>query len=195
MSPRPLPLLARHALPLALLALFAIAALLPALTPLLRWQRDLPQSGEWYRLLSGHIVHANIRHTLANALALAALWLLFRRALPIRLWLLATLFCALAISALLFTTGVDWYVGFSGVLHGLLVLALCRDARLTTPLRALLLGAVAIKIGVEQLIGGDSGDWLQIAVVSEAHLFGALSGAAIAAVASIRDRNATARRG
>ncbi len=184
-----------HALPLSLLALFAIAATLPELTPLLRWQRDMPASGEWYRLLSGHIVHANARHALANALALAALWLLFHRALSPRLWLLATPLCALAVGALLFATGVDWYVGFSGVLHGLLVLALCRDPRLTRPLRTLLLGAVAVKIGVELIAGGDSGDWLGIAVVSEAHAFGALGGALLAALASaVSGRGATAGR-
>ena len=188
MSSRLLHVLLRHALPLVLLALIIVAACRPQLTPLLRWQRDMATSGEWYRLLSAHFVHANLRHTVANALALIALWLLFGRALSQRLWLLATPICAVTISALLFTTHVEWYVGFSGVLHGLLVLALCRDRRLRSAQRALLLGAVALKIAVEQLLGSDSGDWLQIDVISDAHLFGALSGAAVAAALALRER-------
>lgn len=188
----------RHTLPLLLIALFCAGAALPELTPALRWQRDALLGGEWYRLLSGHLVHANPRHAMANGLALALLWLLFQRALSLRMWLLAIPACAVAISALLFATPIDWYVGFSGVLHGLLVLALLRDPRLTAATRTLLLAAVAIKIGVELLLGTDSGAWLQVSVVREAHLFGALSGAAIAAVVSattaLRDRNATARR-
>lgn len=185
----------RHLLPLLLMAQFIAIATRPELTPLLRWQRAAILHGEWFRLISAHFVHANLGHAVANALALLVLWSLFQRALPLWQWLLAIPLCALLISALLFTTGIDWYVGFSGVLHGLLVLALCRDGRLSWPLRALLLAAVAMKIGAEQVFGADSGEWLNIDVVSEAHLFGALSGAAIAALLlAVSGRSATARR-
>ena len=183
----------RHLLPTALAILFIALALHPALTPLLRWQRDALAHGEWYRLLSAHFVHANLRHAAANALALLTIWVLFESAVTLWVWVLSILLCALAISALLFATDVAWYVGFSGVLHGMLVLALCRDRRLQIALRAVLLGAVAAKIGAERLLGTDSGHWFHIVVISQAHLFGALTGAAIAAVLTMIDRLTAAR--
>lgn len=178
----------RHLLPILLAALFIALATRPELVPLLSWRHDALANGEWYRLLSGHFVHANMRHAVGNALALIALWLLFQRALALWLWVLAILINALAISALLFATDVGWYVGFSGVLHGLLVLAVCRDPRLPAGLRALLLGAVAVKLCAEQLFGTDTGRWFHIAVISQAHLFGALTGGAIAAVLAVASR-------
>ena len=68
---------------LALLAACALL-LLPALAAepgrvLLRYDRVALAAGQWWRLLSAHVVHLSVRHALVNCLGLVLLWALFLR--------------------------------------------------------------------------------------------------------------------
>lgn len=133
--------------------------------------------GQWWRLLTAHLVHLGWTHAALNAVGVLLCWALapavFDRALPLRLGGLA-----LGISLCLwaFTPQVLPYVGLSGVLYGLFVLGLVPQLRRRDPIAALalllILGwmlwqwAVGTPATEEALIGGR--------VVSQAHRFGAV---------------------
>lgn len=101
-----------------------------------RWMFDRAAiaDGEWWRLLTGHLVHLNAVHLGLN---LAGLWLLTEllwRQIPA--WQgVALLACAAALidAGLWFADPrIDWYGGASGMLHGLwagCALSLCMAKR------------------------------------------------------------------
>jgi len=177
---------------LALLALCGLLVL-PTLggegaQQLLRYERSGIAHGEWWRLASAHVIHLGLRHALLNALALALLWALFARDYSLRAWAVIVLSAAACIDAGLWfvDSTVTWYVGSSGVLHGVLAagaLAHVRGGeRDGWPLAALL----AVKLAYEHWVGAVplSGS----AVVVAAHLYGVLGGAVAAAFLKPRSR-------
>ncbi len=100
-----------------------------------RYQRDAVAAGEYWRLLTGHIVHLDATHALLNALGLVLLWGLFARAWSPLQWLFAVLVSLLAIDAgfWFLAPQLQWYVGASGLLHGIFAcgcIALLRATRL-----------------------------------------------------------------
>jgi rhomboid family GlyGly-CTERM serine protease len=149
----------------------------------LRYDRAALGAGELWRLLTAHGVHLNLRHALVNALGLALLWTLFARDYSARQWLLIVLAAILAIDAGLWLLDktVEWYVGSSGVLHGVMAagtVAQLRRGRREGWILALILAG---KLLYEQVAGPlpFSGS---AAVVVDAHLYGVV-GALAAALA------------
>lgn len=148
-----------------------------------RYERELLDSEPW-RLATGHLVHLGWVHLGMNLAGLLLIWALFAGLLPLWCWAMGLLLSALGVSLglYLFDPALAWYVGLSGVLHGLLAmgaLALLRRDRVTAML--LLVGVVG-KLLWEQLGGGDAGSAELIggAVIVNAHLYGALAGLALA---------------
>jgi rhomboid family GlyGly-CTERM serine protease len=92
----------------------------------LRYDRQLILAGEWYRLLTGNFVHLGWSHALLNAAGLLLLALMMPGPLPVRSWLARLLVLSGGVGLGLFflSPGLQWYVGLSGVLHGLFVLVL-----------------------------------------------------------------------
>lgn len=85
---------------------------------------DIAQ-GEYWRLLTGHLAHADREHLVWNSLGLAVLGTLVEKRSPSMLW--AALIAGLiTVSGLLMTpfAPLDNYCGLSGVLNSLLVVAL-----------------------------------------------------------------------
>jgi rhomboid family GlyGly-CTERM serine protease len=85
-----------------------------------RYQRDAIAAGESWRFLTAHLVHLDAAHALLNALGLVLLWGLFARAWRPLQWA-----CAIGASLLAMGLGfwflspqLQWYVGASGLLHG-----------------------------------------------------------------------------
>src|SRR5579862_1188856 len=110
-------------------ALLAAALLLLLLTLsgeggrlLLRYDRLALARGEFWRLLTAHLVHLDLRHALLNTLGLALMWALFARDYTPRQWLAITAASMAAIDAGLWLcdSTIEWYVGSSGVLHGIM---------------------------------------------------------------------------
>ena len=176
-----------HALPISI-ALISIALALggQTVTEALRYQRDAILDGQWWRLISGNLVHLGWSHLLLNLAGLALVWLLFHHALSLRSWIVVTLGSALAVGAglLLFDPGLQWYVGLSGALHGLFAAGLV--AALFSGNRAewLLLILFGAKLAWEQLVGTMPGT-AELAggnVIVDAHLYGAVGGAVAAGV-------------
>lgn len=152
---------------------------------LLRYSRNAILDGEIWRLLSAHIVHSNPAHGAMNIAALILVVLLVGKQLRFSLWLFASVFLALSISSalLLFTPEVAWYVGFSGVLHGLLALGLVLGCIDGDKLHVLALLLLCVKIVREQLPGFDAHHLQSViaaAVIVDAHLYGAVAGVFLA---------------
>jgi rhomboid family GlyGly-CTERM serine protease len=149
----------------------------------LRYDRAALGAGELWRLLTAHWVHLSLRHALVNALGLILMWALFARDYSGRQWLLIVLASILAIDAGLWLLDktVEWYVGSSGALHGVMAagtLAHLRRGQREGWILALILAG---KLIYEQVAGPlpFSGS---AAVVVDAHLYG-VAGALAAALA------------
>ncbi|MEM9384960.1 MAG: rhombosortase [Pseudomonadota bacterium] len=148
---------------------------------LLRYERDLPLLiAQPWRLLSAHLVHMNGAHLLLDGVAFALIWLLFAGNLPVRAWWAAFLGGCLAIDAGLYywQPQVGWYVGLSGVEHGLFVAGATWMALARMPGAALMLGGLAAKLAWEVSIGPMP--WSTSAsrgpVIEVAHLYGTAGG-------------------
>lgn len=145
------------------------------------YQRQELQRGEWWRLLSAHFVHLDLEHALLNGLGLVLMWALFARDYPPLRWLAIYVGSALAVSAglWLFDPQLDWYVGASGALHGVMAagtLAHLRRRDLDGWVLALF---VVGKLAYEQLAGALPFAGSPDTIVN-AHLYGAIGGVALA---------------
>jgi rhomboid family GlyGly-CTERM serine protease len=177
----------RWGLPLGLAASALLVMLLgESGEALLRYQRSEILNGEGWRLLSGHLVHLGWSHLWMNLLALALLWALLGETLTVTAWSLLLLSCALldGLGLLLFNTGVEWYVGLSGVLHGLFLAGSLAGLASGRRDALLLLIALVVKLAWEQLAGPLPGSAAAAGgpVVVDAHLYGAIAGSATAAL-------------
>jgi rhomboid family GlyGly-CTERM serine protease len=144
----------------------------------LRYEREAVLSGQYWRLLTAHLVHGSVRHLLLNLAGLGLIATLFSRdfrALQwIWIWAVSTL--AIDVGFVWFEPQLTWYVGLSGVLHGLLAAgAIVWWRSEPTPLAAALSVILIGKLAWEQTHGALplSGD---LPVVVNAHLYGAIGG-------------------
>ena len=181
------PLLAAACLAgLPLAAELAEAAGLPVRAAL-RYDRTAIAAGEAWRVLTGQFVHLGPGHLAGNLAGLALLWSLFARDRAVTAWAAMAAASAAAVAAGLWwgSPGIDWYVGLSGLLHGLWAAAAV-SAWSRWRLEGVVTGALlALKLALEQAWPGQSllgsaGSGLP--VVTIAHLYGALGGAAAAAI-------------
>ena len=162
--------------------------------PALEYNRAAIASGQWWRLLSGHLVHLNIVHSALNVLGVVLCLLVFgapRASFSGLLGLLAVSLCT-GLGLWFLSPDVEYYLGFFGVLHGILAYAL--TSTVNRPWHALGLLGVAIKLAYEQVshfnplyLQSSIGD----AVVVDAHLYGALSGALLALLACWQRRHSS----
>lgn len=159
-----------------------------------RLERGLLLDEPW-RLATGQLVHLGWTHLLLNLAGLAVVWALFGRELYARQWGAAIVACGLGVGAGLlgFSPGVAWYVGFSGILHGLLaVVVVVRVSRRPAPLDLLLAAALVAKLVLERFVGGDAetAEWIGGGVAVDAHLYGALAGVVVGGVFAVMRRTA-----
>ena len=165
-----------------LVALLAVCLVIAAggdeLRELVRYDRHALESGEYWRLISGHLVHLGFGHLWPNLAALAIIGLLFEDVFGNADWLRIGFAAAAAIDLGLYVLdpSVLWYVGLSGVLHGYVA-----AGALALLLRLQMLGAVlAIGLGgkllFEQLVGPVpfTAESVGGPVVVAAHLYGSI---------------------
>lgn len=156
----------------------------------LRYEREAVLQGEYWRLLTGHLVHGSWQHLLMNGLGLGLVAALFDRHYSLQAWLLIALFSVVAIDLgfVLYEPQLLWYVGLSGVLHGALAAGAVAWWRHESKLLALLLSVIFVgKLAWEQWHGALplSGD---LPVVVDAHLYGAIGGVIAGSVLWLGER-------
>ena len=159
---------------------------------LLRYDRDAIAGGELWRLVSGHFVHLGLSHWVYNGIGLSLIWVLVGQFLRSRQWLLVTCVSILCIDAgfWILEPQLQWYVGLSGLQHGYLVAGILAGFK-ERRVEMTVLGAVIFgKLVYEQLIGPMPGSEFSSggAVVTAAHLYGAIGGLIAVAIVRIRVR-------
>jgi len=145
---------------------------------LLRYQRDAILAGEWWRLITAHVVHLGWEHLALNLMGLALMWALFAGDYTPRQWLiiLAGSVAAIDTGFLLFNRDLAWYVGLSGVLHGVMVAGTLAHWRRREPDAWILAVFLVAKLIYEQTFGvmPFSAKSAGGPVVVDAHLYGAI---------------------
>ena len=155
------------------------------LKPYLQFDRSLIEQGEFWRILTGNLIHYNFEHLWMNlaGLALGMYLLAFRYSLIY--WFIMVIFCSIAVGVGLyfFDTNMRYYVGLSGALHGILVAGAITEYFHNKTTSVLLLLFIACKLAYEQFIGPLSAPLSSsTSVAVNAHLYGAISGFLIGAV-------------
>lgn len=143
-----------------------------------RYERDAVAGGEWWRLATAHVVHLDLEHAVLNALGLVLMWSLFAPDFRPRAWLVIVLASAVAIDLGFWYRDrtLEWYVGSSGLLHGIMT-----AGTLTHLIRRdldgwLLAAFIVVKLAYEQGTGALPFGAGGLPVIVNAHLYGALGG-------------------
>ena len=167
----------------------------PEVTAALRYERAAVLDGQWWRLVTGHLVHADAAHLAWNLAGAALVWWLFGAEYGRLEWLVIVLASAAAIDIafLGWMPGLDWYVGLSGVLHGCMAAGLAAWlARARDPMVLLVAILFAAKLVFEHWQGPlpFTAGTLALPVIVEAHSYGAIGGLAAALAVRARRRHA-----
>jgi rhomboid family GlyGly-CTERM serine protease len=163
----------------ALLALIELAG--EPLRAALSYQRAAIASGEWWRVLTAHFVHLDANHAMLNGLGLVLMWALFARDYSPLRWLAIYLVSSLCISLGLyvFDPRIEWYVGASGALHGVMTAGTLAHLRRRDLDGWILAAFIVAKLSYEQIAGQMPFSGAANTVV-DAHLYGAIGGLALA---------------
>jgi rhomboid family GlyGly-CTERM serine protease len=149
----------------------------------LRYDRLALAQGEWWRWLTAHFVHLDREHAVLNGLGIVLMWALFARDYSPLRWLSIYVFSGLVVSAGLWflNPGIDWYVGASGALHGVMTAGTIAHLRRGDLDGWILAVFIVVKLAYEQFGGAlpfaSSPDTLV-----DAHLYGAVGGVVLALI-------------
>jgi rhomboid family GlyGly-CTERM serine protease len=143
-----------------------------------RYERSAIEAGQWWRLLTAHFVHLDLEHTLLNSLGVVMMWALFARDFRPGQWLLiaAVIVIAIDVGLWFWDTGIHWYVGASGALHGFMAAGTLAHVRRGDLDGWILAIFIVLKLGYEQWSGQLPFSDSTVPVVVNAHLYGALGG-------------------
>jgi rhomboid family GlyGly-CTERM serine protease len=161
----------------------------------LRYERAAIGEGEIWRLLTGHLAHLGLSHLLLNLAGLLLVWYLVGPSLTLFQWLLVLCASIAGIDAGFwwFQPQLDWYVGLSGALHGMLAAGIVAAFPARTVETRILAAVLVSKLAYEQLIGPLPGSESSSGgnVIVAAHLYGAIAGSLAAGAILIRVRART----
>lgn len=159
---------------------------LPELKQYVILDRIAVDNNEWWRVVTGNIVHTNLYHWGMNIGALFLIFMIFKPKL-IEFEIIGTLLCLAVGISILAHTDIMRYSGLSGVLHGIFAYYVMKELFMTKfeKLTCLMLIGLIIKITVEQTIGssGYVEEIINAKVATEAHLYGAIYGVLISIIA------------
>jgi len=155
----------------------------PMSSDLLAYDRYMLNNFQWWRLITGHFIHTNTTHLLLNTAGLALLWALHGHYYQAPRYLILFLLLCLGTSGglYLFSPQMQWYVGLSGVLHGLFIIGAYFDIQNKFKTGWLMLVGVWLKVLHEQIYGAseDVAQLIAANVAIDAHLFGTITGSII----------------
>ena len=183
-----MPIHARHlrrwSVPIVV-ALLAVVLQWAAGFEWLRLERGLAWIEPW-RLFGAHFVHLGWTHLWLNLTGLAVLWLLLGDTLRPLAWGAAVVILAFGVSVVLLSCSptVGWYVGFSGVLHGLFAAGAVANVFRETRLALVLLAGLLLKLVIERVGQDDltTASLIGGTVIVDSHLYGVLVGLSYGAV-------------
>ena len=145
-----------------------------------RFDREMIADGQIWLLFSGHFAHLNWSHWALNMGGLAIVAFFFSAYGSAIQWLTVVIISGFFVGAGLywFNPQIYWYIGLSGVLHGLFIYGAIQEIKVHrvsgVVLMILLVGKLTWEIfngslpGSEDMAGGH--------VVTDAHLYGAVGG-------------------
>lgn len=146
----------------------------------MRYERAGLEHAEGWRLVTGHIIHLGWSHAILNLAGLGLMWALYCGDYSPRQWLLVVAISALAIDAgfWFLEPRLAWYVGLSGVLHGVMTAGTWAHLRRRDWDAWIMAAFIVGKLMWEQTHGALplSGAEGRLHVVVDAHLYGALGG-------------------
>lgn len=151
-----------------------------AVWSVLRYDRPAILDGQWWRVLTAHWVHLSPRHLIMNLAGLLLVVLVFSSLLTPRSLLLSALTGAMAVGLglFVFSPGLYWYAGLSGVVSAIWATAGARGARCGSWLGWVGLVLALAKVLWEQLAGANPlvAQFIGGAVITDAHLYGTIAG-------------------
>ncbi|MFT5839718.1 MAG: rhomboid family GlyGly-CTERM serine protease [Flavobacteriales bacterium] len=170
--------------PLLIVIISIILALIePLSSDILTYDRSQLNNFQWWRLITGHFLHTNNMHLLLNTLGLTLLWALHGHYYQTLQYLIQFFLLCLgtSIGLYLFDEQMQWYVGLSGVLHGLFVIGTYFDILKKFKTGWLMLICIWLKVIHEQVYGAsqDIAHLIAANVAIDAHLFGTVTGCII----------------
>ncbi len=173
--------LQQHIFPIAIALITIFVALAgPEVQQGLRYERSSVFAGEIWRLFTAHFVHLGWGHLLMNLAALGLIWGLAGRTLRVSAWLVISITSISSVSVGLFVLNPElaWYVGLSGMLHGLLLAGIIANLAAGHRLEIILLLILCGKVAWEQIYGPlpGSAEFAGGAVVVDAHFYGLVGG-------------------
>lgn len=149
----------------------------------LAYHRDHVADLQWWRFVTGNLIHSNTIHFILNIVGAITIWALYGDYYKTRKYIALTLICGLGctIGIHFFALERTSYVGLSGAIHGLFAWGVVQDLKRKRFTGWILLMGLVGKIVQEQVQGGDDGiaALIETQVASESHLFGAITGAII----------------
>lgn len=162
----------------------------------LAWHRAPIADGQWWRLITGHMVHGNGWHAAMNAAGIAVIAIAFARTLSVAAWLLVVLASMFAIDVVFaLRPWPETYVGFSGVAHALLATPLVTSLARDRPAVMTLLAMLWLKVIVESMLGGSESTaaLIGLEVATSAHLTAVAVGSVIGSILRLTRCSALAR--
>jgi len=143
----------------------------------LSFDRSALAGGEWWRLLTAHFVHLDAEHAFLNGLGVVLMWALFARDYSPWRWAAIYSGSALAVSVGLWfgNPELQWYVGASGALHGVMTAGTIAHLRRRDLDGWILAVFIVAKLAYEQYAGALPFAGTSSTIV-DAHLYGAIGG-------------------
>ncbi len=179
--------------PIAVLSCAVIIAILgDAGRVWLSYDRPQIAAGELWRLLSGHFVHLGVTHLMWDAAGFLLIWYLVGQSFGRLEWIFVILvsITALDLGFWFLEPNLKWYVGLSGLVHGLVgagVVAGIKSGRIDMwILGVALIGKLVYEALVGPLPGSEESSGGAVIVTS--HIYGAIGGAVAASAILIRVR-------
>ncbi len=144
------------------------------------FERTHIKNGELWRLITGHFLHTNVYHFVMNIIGLVLLCLLHGEYASTRTFAfnVVILCVATSIAIYFFSENIIWYVGLSGILHGIFAWGVIIDIKLKRKSGYILLVGLIIKLFDEQFLESSTfmANLIEANVAVDAHLYGAVAG-------------------
>jgi len=159
---------------------------------ILKYHRDAIVEGEYWRILTGHLVHSNGWHLLLNLASIIMIGLLFSQHLSKVIWIVVFVLSGLIISGCYYWIAPEfsYYVGLSAILYAVIIVGALLDIKEQPLIAIVVLLVVTARVIFQQF--SDTIDPLaaliEDRVAIESHLFGICSGYGLGLILLLRQR-------